>query len=62
MKRPGHDGARSPAMSRELAAWLVAEVRLERAVADDRTPDGLVVIHIGLARMALIRTLDGRQN
>lgn len=49
-------------MSRELAAWLVAEVRLERAVADDRTPDGLVVIHIGLARMALIRTLDGRQN
>lgn len=62
VKRPGNDGARSPAMSRELAAWLVAEVRLERALADGRMPDGLVVIHIGLARMALIRTVEGRQN
>ncbi len=60
--RPGNDGARSPARSRALAEWSLAELHVERALVSSTTSDLYVVFLIGVAALALRRTLDGRQN
>lgn len=62
MKRPGNDGAMAVARSAELADWSLAEVRLERALQSHAATDLYVVFLIGLAKLALQRTLDGRRN